>query len=252
MKEYLGYCKVNISPVRAENKDESEMVTQLLFGEIVQVHEIKGTWCKITVFNDNYPGWVDLKQIGLLTEKEANRWMDGVVAETKLIRQIQTPWGKQWITRGSYVSPQLNGAFHIGNDHFFFFDEPKSKTYKSQCEMALEYLNAPYLWGGKTSFGIDCSGLTQMVFRFFDINLPRDASQQAEHGREITFAEKEPNDLAFFSNESGKIIHVGIVLPENKIIHASGQVRIDTLTSTGIYNEDKKENTHSLYSLRRL
>ncbi len=252
MDGQLAYCKVNISPVRAENRDASEMVTQLLFGEIVHVHETEGSWCKITVYSDNYEGWVDTKQLGFLTQKEARRWMDAMIPETKLTTQIQTPWGKQWISRGACIPSENSGAFKIGNDSFFFFDEPKSKIFRSPAELAEEYLNTPYLWGGKSPFGIDCSGLTQMVFRFFDINLPRDAYQQAEHGMEIPFAEAEPNDLAFFTNDKGKVIHVGILLEGQKIIHASGQVRIDTLTSSGIVNEEKKVITHTLSGIRRL
>lgn len=252
MREHFAYCKVNIAPVRSENKDQAEMVTQLLFGEIAEIHERQGSWCRITTFTDNYEGWVDFKQLGILTQKEATRWMDGIIPETKLARQIQTPWGKQWITRGSLVPATNTGSFKIGNESFFFFDEPKSKAFNSQHEIALEYLNTPYLWGGKTPFGIDCSGLSQMVYRFFDLNLPRDASQQVEHGREIPFDEMEPDDLAFFKNESGKVIHVGIILPDHQIIHASGQVRIDKITREGIFNESRNELTHSLCSIRRL
>lgn len=252
MSGQLAYCKVNISPVRAENKDSSEMVTQLLFGETVHVHETTGSWCKITVYSDNYEGWVDVKQIGLLTQKEGTRWMDARIPETQLMRQIQTPWGKQWLSRGAYVPAEDSGSFKIGDDSFSFFDKAASSAYRSPAELAAEYLNTPYLWGGKSPFGIDCSGLTQIVFRFFDINLPRDAYQQAEHGMEITFEEAETGDLAFFSNDQGKIIHVGIVLEDQKIIHASGQVRIDTLTASGIVNEQKKVITHTLSNIRRL
>lgn len=252
MESQLGYCKVNISPVRAENRDASEMVTQLLFGEIVQVHEISSPWCRITVYSDNYEGWVDIKQIGLLTPKEARRWMDAMAPETALFRQLETPWGKQWISRGAYVSPDDSGAFRIGNSEFAFTDEQDTPLFRSPSALAEEYLNTPYLWGGKSPFGIDCSGLTQMVYRFFGINLPRDAYQQAEHGIEIPFVEVAANDLAFFRNDAGKIIHVGIVQEAMKIIHASGQVRRDTLTASGILNEDKKEITHTLCSIRRL
>lgn len=251
MTERLAYCKVNISPVRAENKDQAEMVSQLLFGEILHVYEINGSWCRITTFSDNYSGWTDLKHVGFLSDKEVSRWMDGMITETKMIRPIQTPWGKQWITRGACVPSDNSGSFNIGNDSFFFFDEPKSKTYLHQYELAMEYLNTPYLWGGKSPFGIDCSGLSQMVFRATGINLPRDAAQQAEHAREIDFTEAAADDLAFFSNESGKVTHVGIVIPDNRIIHASGRVRIDTLTREGIYSEEQEGITHRLSSIRR-
>lgn len=252
MEGKLGYCKVSISPVRAENRDASEMVTQLLFGELVHVHEISGPWCRITVYNDNYPGWVDAKQIGLLTSKESVRWQDAMSPETALARQIETPWGRQWITRGAFVAHDASNTFSIGGDRFSFPDDAPVKRYASPQELALEYLNAPYLWGGRNPFGIDCSGFMQVVFRCFGINLPRDASQQAEHGADIPFGEAEPGDLAFFSNDAGKVIHVGLLLEDQQIIHASGQVRIDTLAASGIVHHEKKEITHTLCGIRRL
>jgi hypothetical protein len=252
MKDKLAYCKVNISPVRLSNQEQSEMVTQLLFGEIAEVSEITGNWCKITTHSDNYEGWIDVRHIGFLSSKEVQRWLDERMPETKLLRQIITPWGSQWLSRGAYLPSSKNGSFNIGNDQFFYFDQPFSKRYLDSVEVAQDYLNTPYLWGGKNPFGIDCSGLVQMAYRFLDINLPRNASQQKEYGREIKFEDAEPNDLAFFVNEKGNVTHVGIVMPEQKIIHASGQVRIDSLRPEGIFNEEQKLVTHKLYSLRRL
>lgn len=252
MKSHLAYCKVNISPVRAENRDASEMVTQLLFGEIFHVHEITGSWCKITTFLDNYDGWIDLKHLSMLTAKEASRWMDTAVLEGNLFSQVETPWGVQYITRGGFIPAHKSGEFNIGDDIFNYRQQNREVAFRSIAEMATSYLNTPYLWGGKNPFGIDCSGFTQIVYRYFDYNLPRDASQQAEHGRTIAWEEAEANDLAFFQNEAGKIIHVGIILESKKIIHASGQVRIDTLRPQGIYNETQQLLTHTLSNIKRL
>lgn len=252
MSSRLGYCIVSVSPVRAEKRDASEMVTQLLFGEIVTIEEIKSPWCKIKTYTDNYSGFVDIKHIHFLSEKEVNRWLDGLSYEKHITRKLETPWGIQTIFRGSFVPYGNIKEFNIGNDHFKFADRNTEVLFKDPVEVALEYLNTPYLWGGKTPFGIDCSGLTQTVFRFFEFNLPRDASQQIEYGSEVDFDDQELGDLAFFANKEGKIIHVGILDGNGSIIHASGFVRKDILTMDGIIHSETGVQTHTLTSIKRL
>jgi hypothetical protein len=251
MKTQLAFCKVNISPVRANNSDVAEMVTQLLFGEIFEVLEFEKSWCQILIYKDNYEGFIDVKHIELLSPKESTRWLDSQTLEANLLRQLRTPWGIQWITRGAFVG-ESNQDFIIGNHSFSFIDNLPNVVFNSISDLAIEFLNTPYLWGGKSPFGIDCSGFTQIVFRFFEINLPRDAYQQVELGLNVEFSEKLPGDLAFFTNNKGKVIHVGIILENNQIIHASGQVRIDNFIETGILNESKKEITHTLYAIKRV
>ena len=120
-------------------------------------------------------------------------------------------------------------------------------------ETALLYLNAPYLWGGRTHFGIDCSGFTQMVYKLNGHKLLRDASQQATQGEPLSFIEEsEPGDLAFFDNEEGTITHVGIMMADHHIIHAHGQVRIDHMDHTGIYNAELKKHTHKLRVIKKI
>ena len=125
---------------------------------------------------------------------------------------------------------------------------------KSQLlKTAFSYLNAPYLWGGKTPFGIDCSGFTQMVYKLNGYRILRDASQQATQGEALSFIEEsEPGDLAFFDNSEGHITHVGIIMPNNYIIHAHGKVRIDRLDHSGIYNEEKRQHTHKLRVIKKI
>lgn len=252
MSARLGYCIVSISPVRSERKDSSEMVTQLLFGELVTIEEIDAPWCKIISYSDNYPGYVDIKHIHFLTEKELNRWLEGLSFQRDLIRKIETPWGIQSIFRGSFISVEHKSNFNIGNDHFKFLDKSKEKSFNSPFEAAQEYLNTPYLWGGKSPFGIDCSGLVQSIFRFFEINLPRDASQQIEYGMTIPFEDLEEGDVAFFQNKEQKIHHVGILDGNGSIIHASGFVRIDPIVETGIIHSDTGQLTHKLHSIKRM
>ncbi|MBP6089869.1 MAG: C40 family peptidase [Crocinitomicaceae bacterium] len=252
MAEKFGFCKVSISPLRAENSDSSEMVSQLLFGEIVQVEDIHLPWMKITTFTDHYQGYVDVKHIELISEKEVKRWLDGLTYQKENVRSISTPWGNQIVFKGSCLPAEKNNPFNIGAYSFSFNDESLTNTLENPYSCAQDYLNTPYLWGGKSPFGIDCSGLTQVIFRFFDRNLPRDASQQVECGTDIEFEDIETGDLAFFSNKNGKIIHVGILNSQKEIIHASGWVRKDSLTKEGIIHSETKNLTHSLTCVKRI
>lgn len=231
-----GYCFVSISPVRAENRDQSEIVTQLLFGEVVTVQEIEAPWAKITSVADGYEGWIDLKHLKKLSDKEMRRWLEGLDYLTDRERLLETPWGSQWICRGSFIPAGLE-AFNIGKDSFQWLQE-SSATFEDIWSCAESYLNTPYLWGGKSPFGIDCSGYTQAVYRFFNINLPRDASQQVLDGAEVDFQDIETGDLAFFHNDKGKITHVGILDNEGHILHASGHVRRDLFTKDGIVHNE--------------
>lgn len=248
----FAFCKVNISPLRAESSDPSEMVSQLLFGELVEINERKDNWTKITTLTDHYEGWCDSKHLEFISPKEMQRWMDGLTYQSQLLRKLETPWGEQWISRGAFVPFSEGEEFQIGSFQFRWLDHLTKITFKNPVEAASEYFNTPYLWGGKNPFGLDCSGLTQMVYRFFDYNLPRDAKDQFAHGREIQFDEISENDLAFFQNDAGKITHVGIIIQDHKIIHAAGQVRIDSITPDGIFNSEKNLLTHRISTFKRL
>ncbi len=150
-----------------------------------------------------------------------------------------------------------DGKLKIGDVEYSFEGHTSDMGIKKSVEdlkaTAYLFLNAPYLWGGRSPFGIDCSGFTQLVYKLNGYQLPRDASQQVELGTPLSFVEEaEPGDLAFFDNPEGKIIHVGIILEENKIIHAHGKVRVDRLDHSGIYNVDRKLHTHKLRVIKKI
>ena len=142
--------------------------------------------------------------------------------------------------------------FKIGNYAFELSEKITNAKTNSLWNISQDYLNTPYLWGGKSSFGIDCSGLIQVIFRLHNIELPRDVSQQVKLGQEIAYDNKEEGDLAFFYNANNKITHVGIIGPKSTVIHASGYVRNDDFTPNGIWNLERHLLTHKLACIKRI
>lgn len=249
MNRTTGYCLVSIAPIRKEASDTSEIVSQLLFGELVEIENIDEPWAKIKTFSDAYEGFIDHKHIRLLREKETKRWLDGLDYLIDREMTIETPWGEQRICRGAQIP--LEKEFSVGKEHFSFKTTP-STVVPDIIELAKDYLNTPYLWGGKSPFGIDCSGYTQIIYRFHGFNLPRDASEQVLHGTEVEFNEIQEGDLAYFSNKAGKVTHVGILDGKGNIYHASGHVRLDKFDEKGIWREDFERYTHTTSSIKRL
>jgi cell wall-associated NlpC family hydrolase len=244
----FAFCRVAISPIRAEQKDSSEMVSQLLFGEIVNVLDKIENWIFIETHLDKYKGWIDEKQIEYISKLDAENWLKNQQILTKE-KSIQTSIGNIQLTMGAFIHKLTPNEFSIGNF------QVKSKIKRSHTKLltfAKSYLNTSYLWGGKTNYGIDCSGFTQIVFRNEGIELPRDASQQVQKGVATELKNSTSGDVAFFSNANGKIIHVGILLSKSKIIHASGRVKIDTIDENGIWSEELQKYSHTLHSIKRM
>ena len=245
-----GICHLSIIPLRLEPTDPSELVSQILYGEHFKVLEVRKNWVRIRLAFDKYEGWIDHKQY---IEIDELRYKDldsqSPILSSDLVDFIQD--------ENSQLYPISLGATLNNNDFLNRTFEGLTTTGikdKSQLiETAFNYLNAPYLWGGKTPFGIDCSGFTQMVYKLNGYKLLRDASQQATQGEALSFIEEsEPGDLAFFDNNEGNIIHVGIIMKDNYIIHAHGKVRIDRLDHSGIYNAETRQHTHKLRVIKKI
>ena len=232
-------CIVMVAPVREENAEQAEMVTQILFGETMDVLESGKYWSKIKMHFDGYEGFVDSRQIKAISEEKlANRKVSLITEDFQSVIMNQ---GKTLLSMGSEVE-------------FPTVSSRRSHDLRESIALtAQEFLNIPYLWGGRSYFGVDCSGLVHLVYKINGIKMPRDSYQQAEVGEPLNFVEESlAGDLAFFENSEGRIIHVGIMLENQKIIHASGKVRIDDLDSTGIFNKELNEHTHKLRFVKRV
>ncbi len=251
----FGICNLSIIPLRFESNDTSEIVSQILFGEHFEILEHGKVWSKIKLHFDGYEGWIDSKQYQIISKES----FDVLSNESQILNYDLVEYVSSSnsvlipITIGASISFLSHSDINIQN---FEFEGLKIDGLKSKSNIVATsylYLNAPYLWGGKTPFGIDCSGFTQMVYKLNGYKLLRDASQQATQGEVLSFIEEsEAGDLAFFDNEEGKIIHVGILLENNYIIHASGKVRIDRLDHLGIYNAELNRHTHRLRVIKKI
>lgn len=253
----FGICHLNCIPLRQEGSHQSEMVSQVLFGETFQVLFIEGDWLRIHLDYDYYEGWIEKKQALALTQEDHQR----LLSQPKCFSDEMVTFindkneDLQLLTLGAVLPDYQEASFRLNGLKIAFDGNIVSGKMSKQylVHTAYKFLNTPFLWGGRTPFGVDCSGFTQMVYKINGYQLFRDAHQQASQGEVLSFVEEsEPGDLAFFDNEEGEIVHTGILLDNNYIIHCNEKVRIDRIDSSGIYNADIKRHTHKLRVMKQL
>jgi cell wall-associated NlpC family hydrolase len=254
-----GVCRLSVVSVRSEPADKSELVSQLLFGDHYEVSEKTKDkkWLKIRINFDHYEGWIDSKQHQTIS-REYYQYINN--AEYKITTDVTASllYNKSPITilMGSIIPISSAELFKM-EEQFAFNGDAKNVGQKREFDylrsIAQKYLNAPYQWGGKNPFGIDCSGFTQMVYKISGYKLLRDAWQQSTQGKSVkTLQDSKPGDLAFFTTSEGKINHTGILLGNDKIIHAAGKVRVDHINEDGILNLETKIYTHQLSHIRQI
>ncbi len=252
-------CPLSQIPVRFEPSERSEMVTQILFGETFTILEERGNWLLISMHLDNYEGWIDRKQAMQVTDEfiqKMNNSSNHIVTDKTAVCYCKNDSTYLLLGKGCQLPVNVGNTFHLGNKTYTTVSKskaiPKKFSVSKVAAMAIDYVNVPYLWGGRSIMGVDCSGLVQIVYHMCGMDLPRDSAQQALKGKPIDFVdEAQPGDLAFFDNPAGEIIHVGIIIGPGKILHASGHVKIDKIDHNGIFSLEQGAYTHSLRIIKR-
>jgi hypothetical protein len=254
----FGICSLSIIPIRKEPSHRSELISQLLFGEVFTVTKEQGEWLFVVCAYDGYEGWISTAQFTSINSKDFESHLASPHGISVDIVGSSSSGNQSIAVVAGSTLPFFDGLnLRLGKDKFIFNHQaiiPENNKQAGFIEkISLRYLHAPYLWGGRSPFGIDCSGFSQIIFKFLGITLKRDAYQQAESGTTVNFIEESvTGDLAFFNNEEGKITHVGLILKDNQIIHASGKVRIDKLDHFGIFNQHTKKYSHQLKIIKRV
>lgn len=258
-----GICALSAVPVRAEPTDRAELVTELLFGECYTVLQTQGNWLRIEAAADKYQGWMDFKQHRPVSDSYFTAW--GAQDHPRVLDVVQvvsSATTRQPITLGCRL-PFFDGmTLKVGDDNQLFFNGTATNPGHANSperqlallrKMGQHFMRAPYVWGGKNLFGIDCSGLMQTLFGLIGVQLPRDAKQQIALGAPVDFVtQAKAGDMAFFDNADGAIVHVGLVQDEGLILHASGEVRLDPLDHHGIFNRERQKYSHKLRLIKRL
>jgi hypothetical protein len=244
-----GICQLSIVPIRSYADETAEMISQLLYGEHFKVLEQRKHWSKIRTAFDKCEGWVHNLQINLIDENQYTLLNNDDAPEhtLDLVSYVE-------IDKGNLLPIVLGSVFHETSNHIHEGNLSAAKQEKNNLiNTALLYLNTPYLWGGKTPFGIDAAGFTQMVYRINGYKLLRTAEGQSSQGTPLSFIEEcEAGDLAFFDNNEGIIDHVGIIMENNYIIHVHGKVRIDRIDHTGIFNKETGNYSHQLRVIKQI
>jgi gamma-D-glutamyl-L-lysine dipeptidyl-peptidase len=252
MENYI--CENVFVPLRSGPSHKSEMLSQILFGEKYTVVDKAGSWFKIETLFDKYAGWIDKDHL-------QHSLVEGIASGHVLNRSLvcyKNDNTKIVLEAGCEIfSPGFEDkVFYAGNNRYTTgkeFNDSYISASHSIADTAMRFINSPYIWGGRIPSGIDCSGLTQLVYKIQGVPLPRDSGQQSEIGKSIDFIDQaEPGDLVFFDNDRGKISHVGMILSKGLVIHASGRVRIDAIDHQGIFKPEINGYSHKLRTIRRI
>jgi gamma-D-glutamyl-L-lysine dipeptidyl-peptidase len=255
----FAVCPLSVIPLRAHPSQRSEMLSQVLFGELVEVMEEKGrAWAKVRCVWDDTVGWAASNQLLEITHSEYDAYREQFAISLELLQPASAADHFLPLTLGAQL-PLFDGIrFQLGEREFSFsgqviFPHSIHCTRELVVKLARRYMHAPFLWGGRSPMGIDGAGLVQMAFKLAGTRLPRTAEKQIFEGDIVDFIEQaRPGDIAFFENNLGRVFHAGIILPDSRILHAFGKVRTDLLDHYGIFDEEKRKYSHRLRVIKSI
>jgi len=252
-----GIANQSLVAVRREPSESSEMINQLLFGETFTIIENYSSWFRIISNIDSYEGWIDNKLVELLPDDSPINNANPKVANSLFLAKKNGSNYPIRLCPGSSIYGYENGHFIAGADTYQCIENPISEINSNNIDelirVAKLFVNSPYLWGGRSPYGIDCSGFTQVVFKIVGHSIPRDAGQQVKLGETVDFVNMaQPGDLAFFDNDEEIITHVGLIIDNGKIIHSSGYVKIESIDHQGIFSVNTQKYSHKLRVIKRI
>jgi cell wall-associated NlpC family hydrolase len=219
-----------LAPIQREPSIRAEQVSQLVLGEPALVRSSSGDWREIETLVDRYPGWIHRGYLRELSRDDADAWLagaawsDGAEIDTGGSR-IALPLRArvQRIEDVVQLPDGRDGTVSQGLVADLQFVRESARRVRPDQWAIRKFTGAPYLWGGVTPWGVDCSGLIQSTWLARGITLPRDASVQAKEGSEVSREEIAPGDLLFFADGDtpGQITHVGIAGDRDSLVHAT-------------------------------
>ncbi len=246
----LWGLRTTMEPLRKEPSHKAEMISQLLFSEPVKVLEKKKDWCFIQSVIDHYQGWIVRTRLSRLLSPLQPKPCFIVDPYVKL---NTVPL---WFGIPLWCYEREKNSLKVRFETFEviipenFVAPPSASLYEKAIK---HFLGVPYLWGGRSCMGIDCSGLVQLLFLMKNIRLPRDTFQQIHYGKWIAFQKRRRGHIAFFSEVPYKSVsHVGILLDKDTILHAHGWVRADFITPKGIFLKEEGQLSHYLLGIKKV
>lgn len=253
-----GVIKISVANLRSKPSHSAELVTQAILGTPVKVYKKNGGWYYIQT-PEGYLAWVDYGGVSPFSENDLSTWRaaDKVIyLETNGLAYEEANTESQVVSdlvAGNILElvGEENGFYKIKypNGKMGYIEQTKAQPYEqwlsglkpsgeSLVETSKTLMGIPYLWGGTSAKGVDCSGYTKTIFFLNGMIIPRDASQQIHTGIEVdterNFENLKPGDLLFFgrkatNNTTEKVIHVGMWIGDHKFIHSMGDVHISTM-----------------------